>query len=67
MHKDQDPSRAPSVTTPRRRARISELDANDLANVLGGTNKQPPELDRDGRRRATPANRGGGFWRWLLG
>ena len=65
MHKDPNPRRAP-VAAQRRGARIRELDANELANVLGGTNRAPPQLDDEPRNVKTTTH-GGGFWRWLLG
>jgi hypothetical protein len=66
MHKDPDHSRTP-FAGKRRGARTRELDANELANVLGGTDKPRPDLEVERRRGATPPTRGGGFWRWLLG
>src|SRR5882724_9553091 len=50
MNKDRDPSRAPTPAQ-RRRAHSNELDVDDLAKVLGGTNNQRPRLDQEGPTR----------------
>jgi len=65
MNKDPNPGRAPSAAQ-RRGARIRELDADELANVLGGTDRTRPKLDTEVPPSVKNATRGG-FWRWLLG
>lgn len=66
MNKDLNPGRAPAAAQ-RRSARLRELDADELANVLGGTDRTRPKLDTESPRNVKTATRSGGFWRWLLG
>jgi len=65
MSKDPNPGRA--FVVQRRGKRVRELDAGELASVLGGTERTRPNLDREIPRAAKSPSRSGGFWRWLLG
>jgi hypothetical protein len=68
MSKYLNASQAPSAAG-RRGARIRDLDASELAKVLGGTGKRPPDLNNDHHPGTSTKTTGGrsGFWRWLLG
>jgi len=68
MDKDLNPGRAPSPA--QHRSGMRELNAEELANVLGGTDRtrsKTDNLDNEVPRSVKTTTRGGGFWRWLLG
>ncbi len=66
MKKDPGANRGPSVSQYRSMG-IRELDAVELAGVLGGTNQPRPNPNGDDSQTAQTNTRTGRFWRWFFG
>jgi hypothetical protein len=66
MNKDPGARQWPSASHQRSTG-FRELDAAELATVLGGTNQRRPDRDGDDDRAAPEATRIRRFWRWFFG
>jgi hypothetical protein len=69
MSKILNPRRTAPTPVRRRASQLRELDANELASVVGGVTRPPPQQggasasQSEGRRDSET----GGFWSWLFG